>query len=74
MSVLARRLDWASLLERVFGQDVTECPRCDRLRVTAFVTDPDVTANILDHLGLPISAPAIAPARAPPADIFDDFA
>ena len=74
-SVLARRLDWASLLERVFGPDVTECPRCgDRLRVLAFITDPDATAHILTHLGLPAASPIVAPARAPPVTSFDDIA
>ena len=27
-SMLARRLDWAALLDRVFGADVTTCSRC----------------------------------------------
>jgi len=66
---LARRLDWASLLRRVFGESVTQCPRCgDPLRVLAFITDPHATAGILDHLGLATPIPAIAPARAPPSD------
>lgn len=66
---LARRLDWASLLRRVFGEDVTQCPRCgDHLRVLAFVTHPDVTTRILDHLGLASAVPPIAPARDPPHD------
>ena len=67
---LARRLDWASLLRRVWGPDVTTCPRCgDPLAVLALLTDPDVTAQILDHLGLASTAPPIAPARAPPHDL-----
>ena len=34
-------------LRRVFGDDVTQCPRCgDALRVLAFITDLRVTANI----------------------------
>jgi transposase len=72
-SVLARRLDWAALLQRVWGPDVTTCPRCHGdLRVLAFITAPDVTAAILDHLGL-IAAPVpIAPARAPPPPWSDD--
>ena len=65
--LLARRLDWASLLRRVFGEDVTQCPRCgDWLRVLAFLTHPDLTKTILDHLGLAAAVPLIAPARAPP--------
>jgi hypothetical protein len=68
-SMLARRLDWAALLKRVFGADVTTCPRCgDPLHLLAFLTEPDVTARILDHLGLPAAVPPIAPARGPPAD------
>lgn len=68
-SMLARRLDWAALLARVFAADVTTCPRCaEPLRVLAFLTEPDVTARILDHLGLPTAVPPIAPARGPPGD------
>lgn len=68
-SMLARRLDWAALLERAFAADVTTCPRCaGPLTVLAFLTEPDVTARILDHLGLPAAVPSIAPARGPPAD------
>jgi len=68
-TMLARRLDWAALLVRVFGPDVTTCPRCgDALTVFAFITAPDVTAHILDHLGLSAVVPTIAPARAPPND------
>ena len=64
---LARRLDWAALLRRVFGDQVTQCPRCgDALRVLAFITDPRVTADILEHLGLTSAAVPIAPARGPP--------
>lgn len=52
----------------MFGDDVTRCPRCgERLRVLAFLTHPDLTATMLDHLGLATVVPPIAPARAPPA-------
>ena len=67
--MLARSLDWAALLRRVFGEQVTQCPRCgDQLRVLAFITDPRITAHILDHLGLTSDFVPIAPARAPPCD------
>ena len=70
--MLARRLDWAALLRRVFGDQVTQCPRCgDHLRVLAFITDPAVTARILDHLGIASHAVAVAPARAGPDTEFD---
>ena len=72
--MLARRLDWAALLRRVFGDQVTQCPRCgDHLRVLAFITDPRVTAHILDHLGLSSDILPIAPARAPPDDPLPDL-
>jgi hypothetical protein len=64
---VARRLDWASLLRRVYGDEVIQCPNCgDRLRVMAFITQPDAVARILDHLGLATAIPTVAPARAPP--------
>ena len=72
--MLARRLDWASLLRRVFGEQITQCPRCgDHLRVLAFITDLQLTAHILDHLGLTSDPVSIAPARAPPDDPELDF-
>jgi hypothetical protein len=68
--VLARRLDWAQLLRRVWGPDVTSCPACgDTLRVLAFITHPDVITTILDHLGIATVVPTIAPARAPPHEL-----
>jgi hypothetical protein len=71
----ATRLRWSALLERVFGSEVTTCPQCgDRLELLAFLTDADVTAPILAHLGLATTAPALAPARAPPDLTFDDLA
>jgi hypothetical protein len=67
------RLDWAALLARVFGPDVTRCPRCPgNLRVIAFVTRPDLVRGILTHLGLPTEALAIAPPRGPPQLDFAD--
>lgn len=51
-----------SLLRRGFGDVVTQCPRCgDALRVLAFITDPRVTAHILEHLGLTSDPVPIAP-------------
>lgn len=61
------RLRWAALLARVFEAEVLRCPRCGgRRRILAFLTDPEVVLRILSHLGLPTSAPPVAPARAPP--------
>jgi hypothetical protein len=38
----------------------------ERTKVIAAVTDTDVAARILAHLGLPAILPDLAPARAPP--------
>ena len=72
--LLARRLDWAALLRRVFGDQVTQCPRCgDHLRVLAFITDPAVTGRILDHLGIASEQVVVAPARAGPDQAGPEF-
>ena len=64
--MLARRLDWAAQLRRVFGELVTQCPRCgDHLRVLAFITDLQVSGHILEHLGLSSDRVPIAPEFAP---------
>jgi hypothetical protein len=39
------------------------------MTVLAFLSDPDVVAKILMHLGLPTSAPALAAARAPQPEL-----
>jgi len=67
LPVRQRRLDWASLLRRVFQIDILQCPRCQgRLTVLAAINDPSVAQKILRHLGLPTDGPRCAPARAPP--------
>ena len=70
-------LPWADLLRRVHSVDVKTCPDCGgRLRVIAFITDPDVTRAILEHLGLPSKPPPRAPPRAaaPRQYDIDDYA
>ena len=58
-----RRVPWAELLLRVFFTDVLSCPRCSiPMIVLAFLSDPPVVAKILRHLGLPATAPPLAPA------------
>ncbi len=59
------RVPWAELLEKVFAVDVLACPRCDgRLEVIAFITQPSVARQILDHLGLCSQAPPVPPVAA----------
>jgi len=61
------RATWAELLERVFEIDVLTCPWCGgKRKLIALLTDGKVVRRILEHLGLPTAAPALAPARSPP--------
>jgi hypothetical protein len=65
------RIDWASLLKRVFKVDVLACTRCDgRLSVIAYLTDRAVVRRILGHLGLPMDPPPRGrPARERTVDV-----
>lgn len=48
------RIDWASLLRRVFKIDVLTCGRCGgRIRVIAVIEEQPAIEKILRHLGLP---------------------
>jgi hypothetical protein len=69
-----RYLDWASLFERVFHDDVLACPCYGHrtMRVVAAIDDPPLVQKILAHLGLPTERPVIAPARSPPRLDFDE--
>ena len=55
-------------MKRVHRIDVLLCASCGgRRKVLAFLTDSKAITKILRHLGLPTDAPAVAPARPPPA-------
>jgi hypothetical protein len=59
-------IDWASLLKRVFFEDVLlACPCGGRRRILADVEQPEAIVAILRHLRLPTEAPPIARARDP---------
>lgn len=63
------RIDWATLLRRVWGFDVLACPRCgDLLRMISLIKDRDVIVRILEHLGLPTGEPRSHRARDPTWD------
>ncbi len=58
------RMDWATLLKRVWGVDILQCERCPgRLRFIAVIQERSVIVRILDHLGLPSEPVVAAPAR-----------
>jgi hypothetical protein len=55
---------WARLMQRTFGFDVLQCPRCGgRLCLIAVIDEGAIARRILGHLGLPTEVP---PARPPP--------
>jgi hypothetical protein len=62
------RIDWASLLRRVYMDDVLACPCGGRRRIVADVQDRDVVVEILVHLGLDADPPPVARARDPTLD------
>ena len=72
----AKRMSWARLLKRVFNIDISLCSKCaGQIKIVAAIEDPKVIKKILEHLGLPWTAPRLAQARGPPpADQSDFFA
>jgi hypothetical protein len=64
------RIDWATLLRRVYDIDALACPCGGRLRFTELVTDPAEARTILQELRLPATPPPIRPAHAAP-DLLD---
>ncbi len=61
------RYSWPQLMLRVFAADVLKCGVCgSRRRWIAAITDSEVIARILEHLGMESVAPTPAPARSPP--------
>jgi hypothetical protein len=64
------RLDWASLLKRVFGVDVLKCSRCQgQMLLIACIEEPDVAKKILEHLGLRAEPLPTLRAQAPPVTL-----
>jgi len=62
------RIDWASLLRRIYLEDVLACPCGGRRRLVAEVTERDTIVAILQHLGLDTEPPRLARARDPTED------
>ena len=63
----AARYVWALLLARNDEVLPLLCPKCGGdMRIIAFINEGPVIREILGHLGEPISAPRLAPARGPP--------
>jgi len=59
------------LIARIYEVFPLVCPRCGgSMRILAFVTEGVQIRRILEHFGVDIQAPRIAPARGPP--LWDD--
>jgi hypothetical protein len=63
------RIDWATLLRRIYLEDVLACPCGGRRNVLADIHERDAIVAILTHLGLDPDPPAIARARDPTDDV-----
>ena len=64
------RYSWAQLLARIYEVFPLKCSGCGgRIRLVGFITEPAKVRQILEHVGEPTSAPAIAPARTPPLEM-----
>ena len=56
----------AQLLAQIYGVFLLKCSGCGgRVRLVGFITEPTTVRQILEHVGEPTSAPAIAAARSP---------
>ncbi|MFC1532528.1 hypothetical protein ACFL7M_04055 [Thermodesulfobacteriota bacterium] len=46
------RKNWARLIQKIYELDPLTCPKCQgRLRIIAFIEDPEIIKKILKHLG-----------------------
>ena len=62
------RIDWATLLRRIYLEDALACSCGGRRYVVAEINEPDAIAAILNHLGLDPLPPTLARARDPTDD------
>ena len=61
---------WARLLARIYGVFALKCSGCGgRVRLIGFITEPATVRQVLEYVGEPTTAPAIAPARSPPVEV-----
>lgn len=62
------RIDWATLLKRVYDLDALACPCGGRLKFVEVVTDAERARTLLEQLGLRAAPPPVARARSPTVD------
>lgn len=62
---------YATLLSRIFGEDVACCQSCGGpLRFVACIDERDAINKILNHLGLETGIPKVEPVRSPPQELW----
>ena len=68
------RRNWARLIQKIYGADPLMCPICQgRMRILAFIEDPEIIKKILKHLDLwDLKARPPLRANAPPSNIHID--
>ena len=50
---MVRLFDWARLIQKIYEVDPLMCPKCQgRMRILAFIDQPEIIKKILNHLGL----------------------
>jgi len=59
------RIDWATLLKRVYDVDALACPCGGRLKFVEVVTESTTAREVLASMGLPTDPPPVARARSP---------
>ncbi len=59
------RIDWATLLRRVYFADPLACPCGGRLKFVELITESTTAREVLASMGLPTDLPPIARARSP---------
>jgi len=67
----AFRKNWSRLIRKVYEVDPLICPKCQgRMRVVAFIENPDLIRKILKHLNLwDLKRPPRPVAHAPPSEV-----
>jgi hypothetical protein len=71
----AYRKNWARLIQKIYEADALVCPECQgRMRILAFIEDPEVIKKMLKHLELWFAKREPQPvANAPPAEFHIDY-
>ena len=70
------RKNWARLIQKIYEVDPLTCPKCQgRMRILAFIENPEIIKKILKHLDLwDLKArPPPKRANAPPVNIPIDY-